>query len=81
MKAKNIVKEIMKLRGHTNQSLADKLGYPHASGVSQRLRVEGDMNVTVLLKFLESMDCELVIKSKLDDKTTWKVDDKESEKA
>lgn len=73
MKAKEVVKCLMKLRGHTNQSLSDSLGYPHASGVSQRLRGEGDMNVTVLVNFLKAMDCELVIRSKLSDKTEWKV--------
>ena len=74
MKAKDIVKELMKMRGHTNQSLADKLNYPHASGISQRLRGEGDMSVSTLLKFLEAMDCELVIKSTLSDKSVWVVD-------
>jgi hypothetical protein len=77
MKARVIVKELMKLRGHTYQSLSNKLGYKNASGVSERLRHKGDMSVSVLLQYLESMDCELVIKSKLDDKTIWVVDDKE----
>lgn len=77
MKARVIVKELMKLRGHTYQSLSNKLGYANASGVSRRIGDTGEMSVATLLKFLESMDCELVIKSKLDDKTIWVVDDKE----
>lgn len=75
MRAKESVKEIMKLRGHTNQSLSEKLGYNHASGVSQRLRGDGDMSVSVLVKFLKAMDCELIIRSNLNDKVQWTVTD------
>lgn len=77
MKARLIIKELMKKRGHTFQSLANKLGYKTASGVSERLRHTGDMSVTVLIQYLEAMDCELIVKSRLDDKTVWKVDNKE----
>jgi len=77
MKAKLIVKELMKKRGHTHESLSKKLGYANASCTSRLVNREGDMSISVLLKFLEAMDCELVIKSKLDDKTIWKVDDTE----
>lgn len=73
MKAKDIVKELMKKRGHTNYSLAEKLGYANHSSVSELLRKKSDLSVTTLLKFLEEMDCELIVKSKLDDKTVWKV--------
>lgn len=73
MRAKDIVSCVMKLRGHSCRSLAEKLKYPHPSGVSQRLRGEGDMNVAVLVKFLEAMDCELVIRSTLADKSEWTV--------
>lgn len=31
------------------------------------------MNVAVLVKFLEAMDCELVIRSTLSDKSEWVV--------
>ena len=78
MRAKDIVSIIMKMRGHSCRSLAEKLKYAHPSGVSQRLRGAGDMNVAVLVKFLEAMDCELVIRSTLADKSEWTVsaDDK-----
>ena len=69
MKAKDIVSCVMKMRGHSCRSLSEKLKYPHPSGVSQRLRGNGDMNVAVLVKFLEAMDCELVIRSTLADKS------------
>ncbi|MEA5051418.1 MAG: hypothetical protein VB021_08135 [Oscillospiraceae bacterium] len=73
MKSKQIVSEIMKMRGFTNTALAEKLKYPAASGVSERLRGKQDMRVDTLVKFLEAMDCELVIRSTLKDKSEWEV--------
>ena len=73
MNSKKIVREIMKLRGHTFESLANKLGYEKPNRVSERLRNSGEMRVDTLVKFLSEMDCELVIKSKLQDKEEWVV--------
>ena len=74
MNAKQIVSEVMKKRGFTNAALAEKLHYPTASGVSERLRGKQDMRADTLVKFLEAMDCEVVIRSKLSDKSEWKVE-------
>ena len=74
MNAKQIVSEVMKKRGFTNSALAEKLNYPTPSGVSERLRGKQDMRVDTLVKFLEAMDCEVIIKSKLSDKTEWRID-------
>ena len=74
MNAKQIVSEIMKKRGFTNSALAKKLDYPTASGVSERLRGKQDMRADTLVKFLEAMDCEVIIRSKLNDKSEWKVE-------
>lgn len=73
MNSKKIVREVMKLRGHTYESLALKLGYEKPNGVSERLRGTTEMRVDTLIKFLSEMDCELVIKSKLQDKSEWVV--------
>ena len=74
MNGKQIVTEIMKKRGHTFASLAKSLGYPTASGVSERVRGKQDMRADTLVKFLEAMDCEVIIKSKLNDKMEWKIE-------
>lgn len=88
MKSADIVKAIMKLRGHTNESLASALGYVvevdgkkkgRANMVSERLRGKQEMRVDTLMKFLEAMDCEIIIRSKLKDKTQWIIDVKEEE--
>ena len=79
MNSKSIVKDIMKERGHTLASLAEKLGHVDANGspqpnrVSERLRGKQDMRVDTLVKFLREMDCELVVRSTLRDKKEWTV--------
>ena len=73
MNGKQIVSEIMKKRGFTNAALAEKLKYPTASGVSERLRGKQDMRVDTLAKFLEAMDCEVIVRSKLTDKLEWTI--------
>ena len=87
MNAKNTVKEIMKLRGHNNRTLAEKLGYITQNGdvlptgVANRLSSGAqEMRVDTLVKFLAELDCELVIKSRTADKQEWKItlDEKES---
>lgn len=74
MNGKKTVVEIMKTRGFTYELLAKKLGYKTTSGVSERLRGAQDMRVDTLIKFLEQMDCELIIRSTTKDKLEWKVD-------
>ena len=85
MNSKNTVKEIMKIRNHNYRTLAEKLGYVTqngdtlASGVSERLRGTQEMRVDTLVKFLEALDCELVIKSKTADKQEWTITLEEKE--
>ena len=83
MKSADIVKEIMKQRGHTYESLASSLGYVttnngkskgRANMVSERLRGKQEMRVDTLVKFLDAMDCEVVIRSRLKDKRQWVID-------
>lgn len=73
MNSKKIVREIMKLRGHTYESLANELGYEKPNRVSERLRGTTEMRVDTLVKLLSEMNCELIIKSKLQDKSEWTV--------
>ena len=64
------VREVMKANGFTNALLAEKCGYNTPSGVSTKFERK-TMNVDTLIKFLEAMDCELVIRSKTTDKSEW----------
>ena len=79
MTGKDVVEKVMKLRGMSSPVLAKKLGYAHPSGVTERMRGLQDMRADTLAKFLEAMDCEIVVRSKLDDHTKWVVNG-ESEK-
>lgn len=73
MNSKKIVREIMKLRGHTFESLAKKMGFEKPNRVSERLRGATEMRVDTLVKMLSEMDCKLVIRSELQDKSEWVV--------
>lgn len=76
MLGKEVVEKLMKLRGMSMPVLAKKLGYATTSGVSERLYGKQDMRCDTLAKFLEALDCEIIIKSKLNDKTAWVVNGK-----
>ena len=86
MNSKETVKEIMKLRGHNHRTLAKKLGYVSQdgdvlpTGVANRLSGAQEMRVDTLIKFLEALDCYVVIKSRTADKQEWTItlDDKEN---
>ena len=67
---KEIIREVMNAKGFTNALLAEKCGYNTPSGVSTKFERK-TMNVDTLIKFLEAMDCELVIRSKTTDKSEW----------
>lgn len=67
---KETIREVMNAKGFTNALLAEKCGYNTPSGVSTKFERK-TMNVDTLIKFLEAMDCELVIRSKTTDKSEW----------
>lgn len=73
MNTKRILIERMKDRGYTYQSLASKMGYATASGASERVRRDNHVTVANLLKILEAMDCDLVVRSKTSDKKEWTI--------
>lgn len=65
---KDIIRNVMTERGMTNATLAEKCGYNTPSGVSNILGRDSGMRVENLLKIMEAMDCEVVIRSKTDNK-------------
>lgn len=73
MNGKKTIVEIMRVKGYSSKLLAEKMGYNTVSGVTERLRGAQDMRVDTLVKFLEQLDCELVIRSLTNDKSEWKV--------
>lgn len=73
MNIETIIKEIIAKKGYTQKSLAAKLGYEHASGVSEKLRRKGGMRLDTFIKILNAMECEVVIRSKTN-RDEWRVD-------
>ena len=73
MNSKQIVAEVMDMRGWSQKMLAEKLGYATVTGVANRLNGKStkDMNVNTLVQFLALMDCEVVVRSRTKDKKEW----------
>ena len=73
MNSKQIVAEVMEMRGLSQKMLAEKLGYATVTGVANRLNGKStkDMNVSTLVQFLSLMDCEVVVRSRTKDKKEW----------
>lgn len=68
-----IVKAMMKTKKASGAVLAEKLGFKTPSAVTNRLQSK-TMTVEVLIKLLDALDCELVIRHKMGDKETFVVD-------
>lgn len=81
MNSKQIVAEVMNLRGWSQKKLAEKCGYATVTGVANRLNGKStkDMNVDTLVKFLSLMECEVIVRSTTKDKQEWKVTLEEKE--
>lgn len=73
MTDKEAVLEAMKAHNYNMSVLADALGYATTSGVTERMRGKQAMRCDTFVKFLEEMDFEVVVKSKLADKTEFKI--------
>ena len=73
MNSKQIVSEVMNMRGWSQKKLSEKLGYTTATGVANRLngKYTKDLNVSTLVKFLSLMECQVVVRSTTKDKTEW----------
>lgn len=76
MKPNIVVKEIMKLRGYSNATLAAKLGKSTASAISNPLSRENGMRIDTFIEMVEAMDCEIIVRSILKDKYERKIDNK-----
>ena len=63
MNEKDIIREIMKLKGYNQTLVAEKAGLKRQSNMAEMLRSR-NLRVDNLVRLLEAMDCELVIRSK-----------------
>ena len=63
MNEKEILREVMRIKGYNQTLVAEKAGFKYQSNVSEMLRSK-NMRVDNLIRLLETMDCELVVRSK-----------------
>lgn len=75
-----IVKTMMKTKKASGAVLAEKMGFKTASAVTNRLQSK-TMTVEVLIKLLDALDCELVIRHKMGDKESFVVDNENRSEA
>ena len=62
MKATEIIKSLMNKNKITQCEIAQRLGMKSQSGVSQALA--RDIKISMLLRFLGCMDCEIIVRDK-----------------
>lgn len=62
MQASEVIRTLMNDKKITQGEITQRLGMKSQSGVSQALN--RDMKTSMLLRFLESMDCELIVRDK-----------------
>lgn len=63
MDEKAIVRKLMKMKGYNQKLIAENAGFKHQSNVAEKFRSKS-MRVDNLIRILDAMDCELVIRSK-----------------
>lgn len=73
MTDKEIISEAMKAHNYNTNVLAKSLGYAHTSGVTERMRGKQAMRCDTFVRFLNEMGFEVIVKSKLADKTEFTV--------
>lgn len=62
MQANEVIKGLMSDKKITQGEITKMLGMKSQSGVSQAL--SRDMKISMLIRFLDCMDCELVVRDK-----------------
>lgn len=78
-----VVKALMKAKGFSGKTLAEKIKDDKdatASYVTNRLQSK-TMTVEKLVELLDAMDCELIIKNKVGDKEVFTVDNENRSEA
>ena len=72
--AKEIVKEIITMRGWSQSKLAVESGFKRQSNITGILNRGTSLRVDNLIQMVEAMGCELVIRDKMGSKKEWKVE-------
>ena len=76
MTGKDIVKALLIVRGLTKKALGEKIDKSETDIKGYINRGKNDMRVDILVMLLDAMDCELVVRSRLEDKSEWVIGEK-----
>lgn len=67
MTAADAIKEGMKRRSMTMAKLAERMGFKNAQVVSNRLANKSGMRIDTLIRFMNAMGYDVVIKDRMND--------------
>ena len=81
MTEKDVVRELMALRGWSQAKLAVEAGFKSQSNITGLLNNNHNgIRIDNLFKMLDAMGCEIVVRDKMGSKKEWIIDQKEEGK-
>ena len=76
MTAKEVIREVMKLRGWSQETLAKESGMKSQSNITGILNRCSSLRVDNLQKLLDAMGCEIIVRDKMGSKKEWTIEEK-----
>ena len=81
MTEKDVVRELMALRGWSQAKLAAEAGFKSQSNITGLLNNnQNGIRIDNLFRMLDAMGCEIVVRDKMGSKKEWVIDQKEEGK-
>lgn len=81
MTEKDVVRELMALRGWSQAKLAAEAGFKSQSNITGLLNNNHNgIRIDNLFRMLDAMGCEIVVRDKMGSKKEWIIDQKEEGK-
>lgn len=78
MTEKDVVRELMALRGWSQSKLASEAGFKSQSNITGLLNNnKNGIRIDNLFKILDAMGCEIVVRDKMGSKKEWVIDQRE----
>ena len=74
MKSSEAIKEIMKMREWSQTKLAEEAGFKGQTNITGMINRSVSMKVDNLIRLVEAMGCEVVIRDKMGSKKEWRIE-------
>ena len=75
MNEKEIIREVMKMRGWSQQKLADEAGFPGQTNITGLLNNnKNGIRLDKLFIIMKAMGCEIIIRDKMGTNKEWKIE-------